>query len=550
MAISFVAAGTVATGTNPSVGVPAGISANDLLLIITCGTATPTIPTGWTQVSAEGAGQFITVLRKFATSSEASVSLTQAGTTTKAVMVAYRGVGNTDVVSTYATGTSGSPKTNSQNTTFANDYVISIYAAVNSSIAPTWTADASTTSRVNSAVSAGSRGLLVADEAQASAGASAQRTATLSSSVLTWAAVSVSIRVPQTLYWVGGSGTWDATSKTPWATTSGGSGSQAVPGTTDNITIDNSSGTGTITCTAGVCANLTATVTNALTLGAGSSTLSVYGNLTLPSGAGSFSASANNWTMTFAAYSSKTITSNGYSLPNITFDGVGGTWALNDALTMDSAKTLTHSGGTLNLNGKTLTVGTAYTTATSTVKNLTFNGGTLVCPNSGATAFNNASPTNYTTTAGTGTGYISMTSASAKTFVGGGSTFKCTLQQTGAGALTITGANTFNDIANTVQPATVTFPASTTNTFTSGFSLSGTSGNLLTINSSSAGTAATISKASGTVSVSYCSIQDSAATGGATWNAFTTNGNVNVSGNSGWNFGTAATTNFLMFFSY
>jgi hypothetical protein len=276
--------------------------------------------------------------------------------------------------------------------------------------------------------------------------------------------------------------------------------------------------------------------------------LGVAGNVIFSTGM-SLTSSTTTLVVNFVGNPSSSITTNGKTL-DFNIGVYNGTLLLNDALTMGSAKTLTHSGGTLNLNGKTLTVGTAYTTATSTVKNLTFNGGTLVCPNSGATAFNNASPANYTTTAGTGTGYISMTSASAKTFVGGGSTFNCTLQQTGAGALTITGANTFNDIANTVQPATVTFPASTTNTFTSGFSLSGTSGNLLTINSSSAGTAATISKASGTVSVSYCSIKDSAATGGATWNAFTTNGNVNVSGNSGWNFGTAATTNFLMFFSY
>jgi hypothetical protein len=202
--------------------------------------------------------------------------------------------------------------------------------------------------------------------------------------------------------------------------------------------------------------------------------------------------------------------------------------------------------GTLDLAGFTLTVGTAFSTATGT-KNLTFNGGTLVCPAATATAFNNASPTGFTTTAGTGTGTISMTAATAKTFVGGGSTFNCTLNQGGTGALTITGANTFNDITDTVQPATVIFPASTTTTFLSGFSLAGTSGNLITIESSSAGSQATLSKSSGTVSLSYCSVKDLAATGGASWNAYTADGNVDAGNNTGWAF--SPPSNFFMFFN-
>jgi hypothetical protein len=137
--------------------------------------------------------------------------------------------------------------------------------------------------------------------------------------------------------------------------------------------------------------------------------------------------------------------------------------------------------GTLDLNGKTMTVGTRFTTASGT-KNLTFNGGTLVCPAATTTAFNNAAPTGFTTTAGTGVGTISMTAATAKTFVGGGSTFNCTLNQGGSGTLTVSGSNRFLNITNTVQPATVLFTAGTTNIFTS-FSLSGTAGNLITLGS-------------------------------------------------------------------
>jgi hypothetical protein len=210
---------------------------------------------------------------------------------------------------------------------------------------------------------------------------------------------------------------------------------------------------------------------------------------------------------------------------------------------MAATRTFTLTNGTLDLAGFTLTVGTAFTTAAGT-KNLTFNGGTLVCPAAATTAFNNAAPTGFTTTAGTGTGTISMTAATAKTFVGGGSTFNCTINQGGAGALTITGANTFSNITNTVQPASVLFTAGTTTTF-SNFSLSGTAGNLITIASATAAVH-TLSKATGTVSRDYLSITNSTATGGAAWYAGSTS--TNGGGNTGWIF-TAAPIGSGSFFS-
>ena len=260
------------------------------------------------------------------------------------------------------------------------------------------------------------------------------------------------------------------------------------------------------------------------------STAIIYGNLKLSTG---MTLTATLSAMTFGATSgTQQITTNAKTIDfPLTFNGVGGTFQLQDALTMGSTRTATLTNGTLDLFGKTLTVGTAFTTATGT-KNLTFNGGTLVCPTAATTAFNNAVPTNFTTTAGTGTGTISMTAATAKTFVGGGSTFNCTINQGGAGALTITGSNTFSNITNTVQPASVLFTAGTTSTF-SNFSLSGTSGNLITIGSVTAASH-TLSKASGTVSSDYLSISRSTATGGASWyaGANSTNGG----NNSGWVF--------------
>lgn len=273
--------------------------------------------------------------------------------------------------------------------------------------------------------------------------------------------------------------------------------------------------------------------------------MSLYGDLTISS-AMTLSAGANAVSFISTNATARNITTNGktFDFP-LTFNGSGGSWSLVDNLTMGSTRTLTHTNGTINLNGKTLTVGTAYTTAAGT-KNLTFNAGTLVCPAATATAFNNAAPTNFTTTAGTGTGKISMTAATAKTFVGGGSTYNCTLSNDGAGALTITGANTFTTLANGVSPTTFTFTAGTTTTLTN-WSISGTAGNLVTIGSATAATH-TLSKTSGAVSADYLSISYSTATGGATWNAGANS--LDGGNNTGWIFAAPATNqgNFLMFF--
>jgi hypothetical protein len=132
------------------------------------------------------------------------------------------------------------------------------------------------------------------------------------------------------------------------------------------------------------------------------------------------------------------------------------------------------------------------------------------------------------------TGVISMNSASAKFFVGGGKTWP-TLNQGGAGALTIQSSNTFANITNTVQPATITFTAGVTQTVAA-FGVSGTAGNLITLNTSTSGTRATLIDTDGTNEVSNVSIKDINATGGAIWNSFLKSGNVDAGNNSGWDF--------------
>ena len=345
---------------------------------------------------------------------------------------------------------------------------------------------------------------------------------------------------------------WAIGSQGAWSATSGGSGNNTqfplaqdtavfpaatYPASGSTITINANYNIGTI--------DMSLRTTNTMTLATGTTNPFIYGNWINGTGitlSGTFG-------MTFAGRTAQIITSAGISFTqSIITNSPSGSVTLQDALTQSSTVVNTLTNGTLDLNGKTLTVGTRFQTFSGT-KNLTFNGGTLVCPTASINSFDNANPTNFTTTAGTGTGTISMTAATAKTFVGGGSTFNCTLNQGGAGALTITGSNTFGNITNTVQPASVLFTAATTNTFTN-FSLSGTAGNLITIGSVTAASH-TLSKASGTVSSDFLSISRSTATGGAGWyaGANSTNGG----NNTGWIFTappapSGSNSNFLMFF--
>ncbi len=56
------------------------------------------------------------------------------------------------------------------------------------------------------------------------------------------------------------------------------------------------------------------------------------------------------------------------------------------------------------------------------------------------------------------------------------------------------------------------------------------------LESTLAGSQATLSQASGTVNATFLTIKDINATGGATWNAFTSNNNVDAGNNTGWDF--------------
>ena len=352
-----------------------------------------------------------------------------------------------------------------------------------------------------------------------------------------------------------GSANWGATSSGSWSATSGGAldatmfplaqdtavfPAATYPASGSTTTVNANYNIGTI--------DMSLRTSNLMTLATGTTTPSIYVNWINGTGI----TLSGTGVISFRGRTTQQITSSAKTFTQPIFiNSPSSLVTLQDALTQSSTVATTLSNGTLDLNGKTLTVGTAFITSTGT-KDLTFNGGTLVCPAATTTAFNNLVPTGFTTTAGTGTGVISMTAATAKTFIGAGSTFNCTLNQGGAGALTITGSNTFSNITNTYKTTGATsilFTAATTSTFTD-WNASGETTRLLTIGSVTAASH-TLSKASGTVSSDFLSISRSTATGGAGWYAgvnSTDGGN-----NSGWIFTappapSAGNGNFLMFF--
>lgn len=343
------------------------------------------------------------------------------------------------------------------------------------------------------------------------------------------------------------------------------------------------------------------------------SILTTYGNFKASTGMTSGSGAT---ALTFAATSGiKTINTAGVTFDRaFTFNGVGGTWQLQGALTSGATRTLTLTNGTLDLNGYTLTTG-LFSSTNSNVRSIAFGTGKIVAIATTGTVVSMSTATNFTYT---GTSRIEVTSVSgvgrtitptstnatestalniyvttgSDTITVSGAARFLTFDLTGfAGTLTYASSTryfgdlvfssgmTLGSIAGTftfaktsgVQAITtagktietsvtmdapgatvslqdaLTLGATRTLTMTNGtlqlkagttstvgtFATSGINPKFLT--STTLGSQATISAASGTFAVNYLTIQDNIATGGATWNALAIT-NVDAGNNTGWLF--------------
>ena len=247
-----------------------------------------------------------------------------------------------------------------------------------------------------------------------------------------------------TRYWVGGAGTWNTSSTTNWSTSSGGASGASAPTSADNVIIDTSSGTGSITLTGAVCNDITVTATQAITLGIATSTLSIFGNLTFPSG-GSFAVNTTSGNViTLAATATgKTVTTNGKSIGNLTVNGVGGGWTLGSALT---TSTITLTNGTFDTSSASNYALTAVAINLGAgTKTLNLNASTVTLSDEGPFNFE-TNATNFTFNAGTSNITSTATTANVQPRSGGFTFYNVTFTNSPSGTFIFHNAGTYNNL--------------------------------------------------------------------------------------------------------
>ncbi len=236
----------------------------------------------------------------------------------------------------------------------------------------------------------------------------------------------------------------------------------------------------------------------------------IYGNLAITAGSSGMSATGS-FALTFSATSgTKTITTSGVTIDcPITINGVGGTFQLADHLTMGASRTLTLTNGTLDFNGKNVSVG-KFASNNANIRTLTMGSGTLTLTGTG-TVWTTATATNLTLNYNTAS--VVLTGASG----------------------TIAGSPTFYNFTDAVAGATLTFTDGITVTVTNSLTLTGAVSQLLTLQGS--GAAGWTLAVPATQSISYVSVSRSTATGNtAAAGATSTDGG----NNTNWTFGSAA----------
>ena len=353
----------------------------------------------------------------------------------------------------------------------------------------------------------------------------------------------ITFTTPKTVYWsllTGGAITGNA-----YATSSGGTPAVAnFPLAQDTLIFDdaglNASTTVTFStafCLPGIDAS---TRTNAMTISFGTTTNNFHGDMNLPSSVSVSSSSGSTLFVTRGSSSTLNLNvTNSFGTAICAFAGYnsGTIKLLRNFTTQHAANFSTsHYKGTVDLNGFQMSVGyytnVAGTGGTNTQVLAFGTGGTMLIRASQSSAFitNLANATwSYT-----GTGTIrGNTAAFTITNISDQSFPKIGLN--GTATVTIANSCTIADVVVVTAGVACTLNLTSGITVTAtNFTLTGSAGFLASIKASTPGSAATLSKASGVVSCNYLSIQDSIATGGATWYAGANS--TSVSNNTGWIF--------------
>jgi hypothetical protein len=305
----------------------------------------------------------------------------------------------------------------------------------------------------------------------------------------------------KTVYWnLAGTQNWNATG---WATTSNGTPAvDNFPLAQDTATFTNDGSVGEVRTSATYNAGSLdcSTRTTSMSLNFSGNT-NFYGSFTLGSGVSVVTGVA---TQTFCGRGTQTFTSAAKTIIfSLNIDKPAGAFELGDALNATRSITLTR--GTFdaknynvtctvfnsdNTNTRTITMGSGLWTLSGT-------GTVWVTPNVTGLTFNKDSANIL----------LSDTSTSSRTFSAPLTFNKLTIG--GATGISSTGffnASTFSEIAST---KTVSHTILLNNTLTIGtWSVTGTAGNVVTVNSSTSGTRRTINLTNATTGIDYLSVKD------------------------------------------
>jgi len=311
----------------------------------------------------------------------------------------------------------------------------------------------------------------------------------------------------KTVYWnLAGTQNWNATA---WATTS--TGTPAVnnfPLAQDTATFTNGGSAGTIAL--GLSYN-TGTIdasgrTSAMTLNHNAAH-NIYGSYTLASGVTVSGTSGQ----TFAGRGTQTFTSAAKTITfPITVDKPAGAFELGDATTTSSSITLTQ--GTFDAKNYNLTC-LSFRSDGSLSRTITMGSGLWTLSGSGTSVatrvWNLSTTTNLVLNKDTANFLLSSTATAEINFWGGSLTYnKLTISgATGNSTTVIRQTDTFSEIASTKPVAhTISF---TTNTTTIGtWTVTGTAGNVVTVNNTTPGSRRTINLTNATSGIDYLSVTD------------------------------------------
>lgn len=368
------------------------------------------------------------------------------------------------------------------------------------------------------------------------------------------------------MYWVGGSGNWNDASH--WSLSSGGASAGCAPSTIDDVFFDANSFTAagqtvTANVTPVICNNMNWTgVTNSPTFNMNNKELHISGSFTLADGMSTSNFIGSGYGLKFIGTSTgNTVTTFGKPVGQVYFFGAGGGWTLQDSITAPGGIFLDR--GTLNTNNQSMkifyfssnnanvralhlgsskvwasysqpwTIIGANITMTSTAPEIYASGGGTI----------QGGGFNYHDIFFTGTGAATISNmASARNVVfAGNATINNSVNfnhVTIAGNATINGNHTYNNL---------TLAGGSTNTLQAGYTQTITGSLTFNTNCNSpaslttTGATATISKASGSVSLDYVNLNNIIATGGGTFSAT----NSIASGtNTGWTLSVLSSRNF------